>query len=371
MTAPENFCKFLKNGLVYNNDTNHFTVSPCCYFSKNYNIDPDLAPEQQLIDYKQQWLSEDFNDTCRICLNAEASGLISYRQASFDEIPGDYEQLNFLTIAVNKKCNLACPSCDSNSSSFWYQENLRHNVVESKNIIQLHQEDREGIITEKFLSTLTSQDLSEVTYIKFGGGEPLMSDTHEKILNLFSNPEKIVIQYTSNFSLMPTDRVLKLWEKFKLVKWVASLDGINDQFTFLRWPYLWKDLVDFSKTAKLTAPSNVMFGVEHTVNILNAFYYPEFEQWFDTNLKFNRFNDQSDLNLHKCNGILSVDHIPLPLRQLIKEKLGNNHPISTMIDQTTYSGNIKATVQYLDQLNQRRNTNWRKLFPEIQEHLND
>jgi hypothetical protein len=366
-----NFCKFLKNGLVYNNEGNLFTVSPCCYFSKNYNIDPTGDAPAQITKHRQEWIAEDLNKTCRVCLDLEASGINSFRQASFDQITEEHENIDFLTVAVNKKCNLACPSCDSMSSSFWYQENVRHGITQSNTIINLHQEDHSGMLTKKFLSLLESQDLSKITYIKFGGGEPLMSNTHEQILNLLPVPENVIVQYTSNFSLMPSARVFELWKKFKLIKWIASLDGINDQFTFLRWPYLWKDLVDFSKTAKLTAPSNVMFGVEHTVNILNAFYYPEFEQWFDTNLKFNRFNDQSDLNLHKCNGILSVDHMPLPLRQLIKEKLGNNHPISTMIDQTTYSGNIKATVQYLDQLNQRRNTNWRKLFPEIQEHLND
>jgi hypothetical protein len=370
MTAPENFCKFLKNGLVYNNDTNHFVVSPCCYFSKNYTIDPASNPEQQLADYKQQWLTEDFSNTCKICLDAESSGLTSYRQASFDEIPGDYEQLNFLTIAVNKKCNLACASCDSNSSSFWYQENLRHNVQESNHIIQLHREDREGIITEKFLSTLASQDLSKVTYIKFGGGEPLMSDTHEKILNLFSHPEKITIQYTSNFSLMPTERVFKLWEKFKLIKWVASLDGVGDQFSFLRWPYSWKNLEKFIENAKANVPGNVMFGVEHTINLLNAFYYTEFKTWMEEHFNANRFGDPSDLNLHKCHGLLSVDHMPPNLQNLVKNKLGDNHAVSMMIDQSTYSNNITPTIQYLDQLDQWRNLSWRSLFPEIQEYLN-
>jgi hypothetical protein len=365
------FCKFLKNGLVYNNEGTVFTVSPCCYFSKNYTIDPSTDVPDQLIKHRQEWLAEDLDKTCRLCLNLEASGINSFRQASFDQIVDDHENIDFLTVAVNKKCNLACPSCDSRSSSFWYQENVRHGVVQSDTIINLHQEDHSGELTKKFLSLLESQDLSKITYIKFGGGEPLMSNTHEQILNLLPTPENITVQYTSNFSLMPPARVFELWRKFKLIKWVASLDGAGDQFTFLRWPYLWKDLLNFSTTAKLTAPDNVMFGVEHTVNILNAFYYPEFGQWFDMNLKFNRFGDQSDLNLHKCEGILSVDHMPPTLRQLVKDRLGNDHPISTMIDQTTYSGNVRETIQYLDQLDQHRNTNWRKLFPEIQEYLDD
>ena len=369
MTHPESFCKFLKNGLVYNNNTDHFTVSPCCWFSEKYIIDPDSSPQEQLIKYKQQWLEEDFSKTCRLCTNAEQSGLYSYRQSSFDQITSVTDQLDFLTIAVNKKCNLACPSCDAENSSFWFQENNRNNIKQSNNIIKLHKEDREGTITQKFLSTLASQDLSKVTYIKFGGGEPLMSDTHEQILNLLPHPENVVIQYTSNFSLMPTDRVFELWKKFKLIKWVASLDGINEQFSFLRWPYQWTNLEKFIITAKNKVPGNVMFGVEHTVNLLNAFYYPEFKSWFDQHFSTNRSGDPSDLNLHKCEGLLSVDHMPVALRNLVQNKLGSDHAISIMINQSSYSENITPTVQYLNQVDTWRNSNWRELFPDVQEHL--
>jgi len=369
MIDPENFCKFLKNGLVYNNNTNHFTVSPCCYFLKKYIINLDSDPAEQLVNHKQEWLKEDFDKTCKLCINAEQSGLYSYRQASFDQITNRSDQLDFLTIAVNKKCNLACPSCDSDSSSFWFQENNRNNVAQHDNIVRLHQEDRKGIITEKFLSTLRSQDLSKVTYIKFGGGEPLMSDTHEQILNSLPCPENVTVQYTSNFSLMPSVQVFKLWKKLKLVKWVASIDGVDDQFGFLRWPYQWKNLEKFINSAKINVPDNVMFGVEHTINLLNAFYYPEFKSWFDQNLNTNRFGDQSDLNLHKCTGLLSIDHMPVDLRNLVKNKLGINHAISIMIDQAADFKNVTPTIKYLDQIDAWRNLNWRALFPDIQEYL--
>jgi hypothetical protein len=297
------------------------------------------------------------------------AGLYSYRQASFDQIRTEHDQFEFLTIAVNKKCNLACPSCNSRSSSFWYQENNRNNVKESTAIRQLHKEDHQGIITEKFLLTFLSQDLSKVTYIKFGGGEPLMSDTHEQILNLLPHPENVIVQYTSNFSLMPADRIIKLWKKFKLIKWVASLDGVNDQFEFLRWPYKWTNLEKFISVAKQTVPDNVMFGVEHTINILNAFYYPEFKSWFDQHLSTNLCGDPSDLNLHKCEGLLSVNHMPASLRNLVKNKLGPTHAISIMIDQSPQSNNITPTIEYLNQIDTWRNSDWRTLFSDVQEHL--
>ena len=366
----ETFCKFLKNGLVYNNNTDQFTVSPCCYFSKNYTIDPTTDPAEQLIKHKQKWLNEDFKKTCDLCINAEQSGLYSYRQTSFDQITDESDQLNFLTVAVNKKCNLACPSCNSEFSSFWHQENSRHNVIQSSNIHQIHQEDRQGIITDKFIQLLAEQDLTALTYIKFGGGEPLMTDTHEKIMALIPTPGNVIVQYTSNFSIMPGTAVFQMWEKFKLVKWVASIDGVGEQFSFLRWPYKWNKLENFVVEAIDNVPGNVMFGVEHTINPLNIFYFDQFQTWFDQQFSSNRYGDKSDLNIHSCNGNLGLEHTPMGLRKKIKNKYGPTHPISISLDQSPFSGSTTKLVKYLDQLDQWRGTNWRQIFPEIQEFFN-
>ena len=238
------YCRFFKNGLVYNNDTSHFTISPCCYFSKDYRI-----LDNQSID-RTQWLTENPAETCKTCIQLESSGLHSFRQSSFEQTAGDTDLVEYLTVAVNKKCNLACPSCDAESSSFWYQENLRNNIKQSEKIHALHQEDRAGIITERFIERLSELDLSQLKYIKFGGGEPLMSDTHERIMQLIPNPEQVTVHYTSNFSIMPTKTAQQLWSRFKLVRWVASIDGIDKQFEFLRWPYSWTKLESFISNAK-------------------------------------------------------------------------------------------------------------------------
>jgi hypothetical protein len=370
MTITNTFCKFLKNGLVYNNNSTHFTVSPCCYFSKNYSIDPSIKINEQVIKHQQSWQNEDVNNTCKICINAESAGIHSYRQASFDEIPGTSEKINFLTVAVTKKCNLACPSCGPDSSSFWYQENIRNNIPQSKNIIELYQDDKQNIITKKFISLFKDQELVDVSYIKFGGGEPLMNDTHAQILKLIPSPEKVIIQYTSNFSIMPSTTILKLWKKFKLVKWIASLDGVGEQFTFLRWPYRWEKLEAFANSAISTVPGNVMFGVEHTINPLNIFYFDQFETWFSKHLGSNRHDDKSDFNVHLCNGVLGLEHTPPELRNKITAKYGNTHQITISLKQKPYSGSTAALVQYLDQLDSQRKTNWRQLFPEVQEFFN-
>ena len=218
------FCRHLKNGLVYNNNTTTFSVSPCCFFQgAQFKINPNQDLTSQLLAHRMHWITADVNSNCKICINAEEQNTTSYRQSSFDFIQGVDNRLEFLTVAVNKKCNLACVSCDAASSSFWYQENSRNNLVQGTNIHQMHRDDHTGVITDKFIQLLAEQDLSALTYVKFGGGEPLMSDTHEKIMALIPDPSKVTVQYTSNFSIMPGKTVLQTWKKFKLVKCMTSL----------------------------------------------------------------------------------------------------------------------------------------------------
>ena len=354
----QTFCRFFKNGLVYNNDTTHFTVAPCCYFNQAYRVDQHIN--------RDQWATVDINKTCQVCINQESSGVHSYRQASFEQTTGLTDQVEFLTVAVNKKCNLACPMCDAGSSSFWYQENARNQVVQSSAIHTLHQEDRSGVTTDKFIQLLSEIDLSKLTYIKFGGGEPLMSDTHERIMQLVPHPEQVTIHYTTNFSIMPTARTFELWNRFKLIKWVASLDGYQDQFEFLRWPYTWKKLEEFVPNAIAQAPQNVMFGVEHTLTPLNVLYYDRFQTWFDQNLKTNRFGDQSDLNLHPCFGILGLDKTPPSVRNMVMEKYGSEHTVTRMLAEHPYVNNSQQLVEYLDLINQHRNLSWRQIFSEVE-----
>jgi len=360
------FCRHLTNGLAYNNDSYTFTVSPCCYFSKNNYLDINKDLHQQLTVVRDQWQTSNLEKNCKLCIEAEQNNLHSYRQASFDLLDGLGNVIEFLTVAVNKKCNLACASCNAESSSFWYQENNRNGLRATESIQKIHAEDKQGSSTEKFLSLLRTQDLTNLKYIKFGGGEPLMVDTHATILSMVPNPENVTIHYTSNFSIMPSQSIFKLWEKFKLVKWVASVDGVGDRFSLLRWPYRWEKLEEFIIAAKESVPGNVMFGTEHTLNPLNVFYYSEFESWFQSQLGSNRYGDQSDLNIHLCQGILGLEHTPPGLRELVKLKYGPTHKVSQSLDQRPYSGNTDQLVQYLDQLDVWRNTNWRTTFLDIE-----
>jgi hypothetical protein len=362
----DKFCKFFKNGLVYNNDTTQFTTAPCCYFDQSYAIDPTANIEEQFSRYRTSWLTADTDSLCRICHNQERSGIPSYRQSANDLIQEDTDNLVMLTVAVNKKCNLACPTCNSSSSSLWYRENVRNNIPQSQTIVQLHREDHEHQVTERFLTLFKTQDLSNLRYIKFGGGEPFMNDTHLQILKMIPNADQVTVQYTSNFSIMPSAKIFEEWERFHLIKWVASIDGVDNQFEFLRWPYEWTKLAEFKNRAFAQTPNNVMFGVEHTLNPLNIFYYDLFENWFNQEFAVNRLGDPSDLNIHYADGIMGLDKTNTEVRNLVAKKY-NNHRIHHLLKQVPYT-NSAGFTEYLDQLDQWRGTSWRTIFPDVEQY---
>jgi hypothetical protein len=370
ITEPgKNFCRFLDQGLVYNNNTVNFTVSPCCYFSKSNTLDITQDVVSQIYQHRLSWKQDDLSTTCKICLDQEKAGLTSYRQASFDMVPESGPDLAVLTIAVNKQCNLACLSCGPHSSSFWYQQNIRDNVPQIDKIIQLHQEDRLGKIKQKFLSIFDHKFFQNIKYIKFGGGEPLMSTIHVEILQSITNPKETQVQYTSNFSIEPSEKVFDLWSRFLLVKWCASIDGVGDQFNLLRWPHRWDNLEKMIPSMINAVPHNVMFGIEHTLNPINIWYVDQFQQWARDNFSSNRYNDAVDLNFHCCTGNLGLDQTPPQLRKDIKQRLGPNHPAVILLDNTPYCGSYHVMVNWLDDLDRRRGTDWRKTFSPVSDYF--
>jgi hypothetical protein len=247
----------------------------------------------------------------------------------------------------------------------WYRENVRHGINDSIDIVNLHKDDHEHIVTRKFLALIESQDLSGLKYIKFGGGEPFMSDTHLQILNMIQNPEQIIVQYTSNFSIMPSEKIFKVWERFKLIKWCASIDGINEKFEFLRWPYTWDKFNKFKSQAFATVPNNVMFGVEHTLNPLNILYFDEFKEWFDNEFAYNRLGDRSDFNIHYAIGDMRLNCITPALKQEINSELGVDHQMTKLVNQLVLDGDIDKFIEYLNLIGSWRNQDWRTIFSKV------
>jgi hypothetical protein len=108
-------------------------------------------------------------------------------------------------------------------------------------------------------------------------------------------------------------------------------------------------------------PSNVQFTSNHTVNILNLYYYDEFEEWYKQLMQSEKF---IKFTFNPCNGILSPQEVPKKLFNMIIKKYGVDSKITRTVTNSDCQDQT-ALSDYLTKLDARRGLDWRQVFPEI------
>lgn len=341
------FCRFLSNGCSLELSNSTVFAKPCCWYRNPIPFTgPDTLIKLHEID---TWTSG-----CSVCENQENSGLFSFRQASFDIVPElPNSKISALDINLDFECNAACVICNATSSNLWSKELTKFNIKHTPTSTLRKQE---------IYDILSSLDLSHVTRIKFFGGEPLFNNLHVDILQRFlSKSENIEIWYTTNASIYPSQTVLDVWSKFKLVFFEASIDAIGEQFDYIRWPLKWDKVEKNLFELRKNAPINVLFRINHTLNPFNVFYYDRLSTWVNTNFSDNRLGDKTEINIHPCWGDWGLDKTPASLRDAIitgsaADKLLQHTPLNT---------DLSSIKNFINHWELRRKNNWKTTFPDI------
>jgi hypothetical protein len=161
---------------------------------------------------------------------------------------------------------------------------------------------------------------------------------------------------------MPSDKIMELWKKARLVKLFFSIDGTESAFEYVRWPGKWLDVSKNLLEMKKQLSSNVMFGFNVTVGCYNLFDIAEVSRWFDQHLQHNKEGDNSDFNLQFANNF-NIKNLNRSTKMLAIECLESIPRLQGIVEY------IKSTLNYvednkwitdLDVIDQSRNTNWRK-----------
>lgn len=359
------FCGLLSNGYSFRleKSSGDLKVAPCCWFGKTISFDKNIVE-----NHRSQFGSiADWTDYCRQCQLLESAGQQSLRQTTRDWVPLNSNDQTPVMIDINLdyECNAACVICSEHSSSLWEKENQKFKGIPVKN------QFTDNLIEKYIQNIVESLPLDHVTYVKFFGGEPLFTNTHIKFLEKLPDPQNVTIHYTTNASIFPSDNVLKIWDKFKTIIFSASLDGIDAQFDYIRWPLPWSKVSRNLKRLRQMRLHNLMFRVEFTANMLNTFYYDRLEDWIKGNLSQNEFGDPTEINIHHCiNSAFALEHMPLEIRSMIKEKYPKNHILHSLVD-IPYSGTQKPFWDFVKKWDPWRKIRWQDCFPELVSHIND
>lgn len=241
----------------HTNIRNDNKIYPCCRFKSplNEKFDGDVSKilyseEYEILRNKSE--SGKFIKGCEKCYYEEAMGKHSLRQ-KFNETYNDTEiKLEFLEIGFDNICNLTCDGCWDDFSSAWALKN--NPTIPIK-------------LQYKSIDEITNVPDS-INKVLFLGGEPLMTNRHEKFLNMIKSPSSVEIIYNTNGTFLLNNSTLEKLKKFKTVKFILSLDGFKELNEKVRSGSKWEDILNFIQQVNLNE-----FELEiNTVLHLNNWY---------------------------------------------------------------------------------------------------
>jgi sulfatase maturation enzyme AslB (radical SAM superfamily) len=307
---------------------NSTSISSCCISlptDKVNTIDFYNDPNLKLV--RSSWAQGISPSKCIQCTKTENLGLPSrrlgsnswYKDNGYDDDVTELIRLDFWT---GDTCNLRCVICGPHFSSAWKEE------------LKLPKHEVKSNINK----TWKDLSLDKIKYIHFNGGEPLLSKEHVSLLMAIPNKKQVHLNYNTNATVRPTNELLALWEEFKLVQIDFSIDDINERFEYQRYPAKWDDVTDNLKWFVKNCPVNCMFAINTTLSILNHKNIDNLKAWISENFNKNRLGDPIEHRLNLVGGIFNLDDI---------------------------DSNRSKILEFLNNCDSRRNTNWKTVFPEI------
>ena len=366
----ESFCSLPWTGLDISPQGN---FKPCCKYQ--YTIANDIETyfnSQELSEIKKDFLSGKKPGGCYRCWNDESLGIPSKRQLDLkyvhDNIHPSLDSLKIISMPFGNTCNLACRTCDSESSSFWVQSEKKLKKEFPNIEIKSHKKFYKD---KKFIDRI-SELSKDVKLFEFPGGEPFLTGTNEHLNFLKSlvseNSKNLKLHYTTNATIFPDERFWSIWKQFKNVDLMLSLDGTKDHFEYNRWPAKWD--VCYANIKKYQEKQqefkNVQISISHTVSVFTIFYLPEFIKWcLKEKLPFPYFGILVD------PGYYSVRVLPQSVKNFIeKNPIFNTEKLKpVLLELEKESDDFDMFVKYVKLLDNQRGQSFAEVFPEYSQRL--
>jgi sulfatase maturation enzyme AslB (radical SAM superfamily) len=320
-----------KNLNIIVKQDNSIQISPCC-ISYTHPVETiEFQKDPQLNQIRNTWNHGQFPKECSACQQAELSGVASRRQCSnqwYKDNGYNNTQVELLRIDywTGDLCNLACVICGPQNSSAWKQE------------LNWPKERKKTLVNQVW-NTL---DLTQLKFIHFNGGEPLLNKEHVKFLQAIPDKKQVHINYNTNGTVRPDNQLLDLWEQFKLVQLDFSIDDLGDRFDYQRYPAKWDQVASNLQWFIDHAPHNCMFATNTSVGILNHDNLDNLNQWLNTHFHTTHHNDPIEHRQQPVTGLFSLNDA-----KKRQEKI----------------------LDFLENCDQRRGTNWKQVFPDLPDYL--
>ncbi len=279
--------------------TNAKLGKPCCVitgqqnkildFTKNINWNFDNANGDLRKEFISHGTDADKHNKCRACQDARISQRILHNESADPDI--DYIQnptLTNLHVKFSNLCNLACRMCDPLSSNLLFKEDenfpIRSDLIKDSNNI-VRDIPKDSVFYKSILD-----NLSNLRYVWFSGGETLLHDEVWEILNqLYSKgySKNVDLHINTNGTVKLTEQEIQVIQSFKSLNFHVSIDGIDKLGEYIRTNLVWNKWLENFKIYHEEFKNAVDFNITTTISTLNIHKAREIQNYFSTNFGIN------------------------------------------------------------------------------------
>ncbi len=321
------------------------SVKLCCRSNTigNINNSPlsSIWNNDQYKEIRRKVLNDERPVECEACWRQEDIGVRSLRQRynvsrlpnyinRLDELNDDYSmpfRIPIIEAKLSNLCNLKCRMCHPLDSTSWAKDwpAISH-LMKDNNESTYTKVHSLKLNIKPFLNAWEGNDkfwdefdelLPYFDRIEFAGGEPIIDPTHYRILEkLLPRADQINLKYSTNLTKLDFKGkpIQELWDKFKRIDLIISIDGVNEMYEYVRQLGSYKTLQNNIKTAH--ACKNIHMAGSCTFQVYNVFSLPEI---------FDAFVEQLDIGVqsHLVNypKFLDMRVMPLDIKKVLTNTL--------------------------------------------------
>lgn len=213
-------------------------IFPCCRFK--YPTDQfdgyvgNILYSENYQELRQKSQSGIPIKGCEKCYLEEKLGKESLRQQFNKKYTADSISIKYLEIGFDNICNLTCDGCWEEFSSSWSK--LKNPEADKKSHIVSITEIKDN-----------PGNLEKVVFL---GGEPLMTNRHERFLADIAYLENLEVIYHTNGTFLLNDSTINLLRSCKTVTFIVSIDGVGELNDKVRSGSSWNKVLEFISQIK-------------------------------------------------------------------------------------------------------------------------
>jgi len=360
---------------IHTEFTTEGTAKPCCLYRgepmgnlKEESL-MDIWSGEKYNNLRQEFLDGKMPSGCAMCWQNEDAGYKSKRLQDIDRFSNHVDKIGkditppvYLDLKFGTLCNLKCRSCGSVNSSSWKADEIKMygRVLDNKDALWVKKNPGVWEELDKIMPTVEHMD--------FTGGEPFMIDQHFDLLRHAVDSgyaKNIAIHYNTNGTIRPPKEIFDLWKEFKHCEIMFSIDGVGEQFEYIRsgavWDEVWENFNHFKSHKFLN------IQICHTVSLFNVYYLNDFVETFDgNNIYFNLLHFPRQY----C-----VRNMPDSSKDKVREKIINipntDAIINFMMQEAEHDKLDLGFIAVTERLDSVREEDYKKTFPEFYEILVD